>query len=152
MGREFEMTQVTEAIDIAPRSESSSSGIPREAEIRYYTASQFQLMWWKFRKHKLALIGSTILGLFAIIAVFAEFLSPYAPTSRTVDYLFGRPQVLHFKDAEGKFHIRPFTYALTAAMDPKTFLLVVKEDTSKPWPVYFFLKGDPYTMWGLIKS
>jgi peptide/nickel transport system permease protein len=55
-------------------------------------------------------------------------------------------------DAEGKFHLRPFTYALTAAMDPETFLLEVKEDTSEPWPVYFFVKGDPYKMWGLFRS
>jgi len=145
------MTQITEAIDIAPRPEIPPSVIAHEADIRYYTASQFQLMWWKFKKHRLALIGSTILGIFAFIAMFAEFLSPYTPTARTVDYLFGGPQVLHFVDAEGKFHLRPFTYSLTAAMDPKTFLLEVKEDTSKPWPVYFFVKGDPYKMWDLIK-
>ncbi len=146
------MTQVTEAIDAAPRPETPPSVTSQEAEIRYYTASQFQLMWWKFKKHRLALVGSTILGIFVLIALFAEFLSPYAPTARTVDYLFGRPQVLHFIDANGKFHLRPFTYALTAAMDPKTFLLEVKEDTSKPWPVYFFVKGDPYKMWGVINS
>jgi len=146
------MTQGTESIAAAQQPESPTSGMAREAEIRYYTASQFQLMWWKFKKHKLALIGSTILGLFAVIAVFAEFLSPYAPTARTVDYLYGRPQVLHFIDAEGKFHLRPFTYALTAAMDPKTFLLEVKEDTDKPWPVYFFVKGSAYKMWRVINS
>jgi peptide/nickel transport system permease protein len=146
------MTQITEAIDVAPRPETPPAGIPQEAEIRYYTASQFQLMWWKFKKHHLALVGSTILGIFIFIALFAEFLSPYTPTSRTPDYLFGRPQRLHFVDAEDKFHLRPFTYALTAVMDPKTFLLEVKEDTNTPWPVYFFVKGDPYKMWGVIKS
>ncbi len=146
------MTQITEAIDAAPRPKTPPSSTTQEAENRYYTASQFQLMWWKFKKHRLALIGSTVLGIFLFIALFAEFLSPSAPAVRTPDYLFGRPQVLHFVDAEGKFHFRPFTYALTAAMDPKTFLLEVKEDTNEPWPVYFFVKGDPYTMWGLIKS
>ena len=146
------MTQVTEAIDVAPQPKSPLSGIPQEAELRYYTASQFQLMWWKFKKHHLALVGSTILGIFLVIAVFAEFLSPYTPTDRTPNYLFGKPQRLHFVDAEGKFHLRPFTYALSAVMDPKTFLLEVKEDTSEPWPVYFFVKGDAYTMWGIIKS
>jgi peptide/nickel transport system permease protein len=146
------MTQITEAIDIAPRPALPPSGIVPEAEIKYYTASQFQLMWWKFKKHRLALIGSAILGLFIIVALFAEFLSPYTPTARTPDYLFGRPQVLHFVDADGKFHLRPFTYALSAAMDPKTFLLEVKEDTSEPWPVHFWVKGDAYKMWGLIKS
>jgi peptide/nickel transport system permease protein len=146
------MTQITEAVDVAPRPVPPPIGVAREMEIRYYTASQFQLMWWKFKKHRLALIGSGILGLFIIVAVFAEFLSPYTPGSRTPNYLFGGPQVLHFVDAEGNFHLRPFTYALTAAMDPETFLLEVKEDTSEPWPVYFFVKGDPYKMWGLIKS
>ena len=146
------MTQITEAIDVAPRPVPPPSGVAHEMEIRYYTASQFQLMWWKFKKHRLALIGSALLGVFVFIAVFAEFLSPYTPTARTPDYLFGRPQVLHFVDVEGKFHLRPFTYALTAAMDPKTFLLEVKEDTSEPWPVHFLVKGDPYKMWGVINS
>jgi peptide/nickel transport system permease protein len=146
------MTQVTEAIDVAPQPQSSPTGMTHEAEIRYYTASQFQLMWWKFKKHRLALVGSTILGVFVFIALFAEFLSPYTPTARTPDYLFGKPQRLHFVDAEGKFHWRPFTYALEATMDPETFLLEVKEDTSAPWPVYFFVRGDPYKMWGSIKS
>ena len=144
------MAHITEAVDVAPQ--PASTPIPKEAEIKYYTASQFQLMWWKFRKHKLALIGSAILGIFVFIALFAEFLSPYTSTVRTPNYLFGRPQTLHFVDAEGKFHLRPFTYALTAAMDPQTFLLEVKEDTSQPWPVQFFVRGEPYKMWGLIES
>ncbi|MEO5886265.1 MAG: ABC transporter permease [Anaerolineales bacterium] len=146
------MTQFTEAIDVVPNPAQPVPGVARGVDIRYYTASQFQLMWWKFRKHRLALIGMTLLGLFVFIALFAEFLSPYGPAVRTPNYLFGGPQVLHFVDAEGKFHLRPFTYALTAAMDPKTFLLEVKEDTSEPWPVHFFVKGDPYKMWGVIRS
>jgi peptide/nickel transport system permease protein len=152
MGKEFNMTQITEAVDVAPRPVPPPIEVPQEAEIRYYTASQFQLMWWKFKKHRLALIGTVLLAIFVFIALFAEFLSPYAPTARSPKYLHGRPQVLHFVDAEGKFHLRPFTYALTAAMDPETFLLEVKEDTDNPWPVYFFVKGNPYKMWGLIES
>jgi peptide/nickel transport system permease protein len=108
-------------------------------------------MWWKFKKHRLALIGTLLLAIFAFIAMFAEFLSPYTPTTRSPNYLHGRPQVLHFVDAEGNFHLRPFTYALTAAMDPETFLLEVIEDTSDPWPVHFFVKGVPYKMWGFIE-
>ena len=146
------MSQITEAIDVVPNPAPPMPGIAREMEIRYYTASQFQLMWWKFKKHRLALIGTALLAVFVFIALFAEFLSPYGPAVRTPNYLFGGPQVLHFVDAEGKFHLRPFTYALTAAMDPETFLLEVKEDTNDPWPVYFFVKGDPYKMWGLFES
>ena len=71
------MTQITEAIDVAPA--PPPSVISREAEIRYYTASQFQLMWWKFRKLRLAIIGTLLLGIFDFIALFADFLSPYSP-------------------------------------------------------------------------
>ena len=71
MGKGFDMTQITEAVDVAPRPTSPSAGAAKEGELRYYTASQFQLMWWKFRKHKLALIGSAILGFFVFIATFA---------------------------------------------------------------------------------
>src|SRR5258708_1371993 len=77
-----------------------------EGDLKYYTASQFQLMWWKFRKHRLALIGTAILGVFLIISLFAEFLAPYTPTSRSPDYLYGAPQVLHFIDSKGSFHFR----------------------------------------------
>ncbi|HSL30349.1 MAG TPA: ABC transporter permease [Anaerolineales bacterium] len=146
------MTRITEAADVGPRPVSPVPKIAKDAEIRYYTASQFQLMWWKFKKHRLAIIGTVILAVFVFIALFAEFLSPYTPGSRTPNYLFGGPQAIHFVDADGNFHPRPFTYALTAAMDPETFLLEVKEDTSEPWPVYFFVRGDPYKMWGLIES
>jgi peptide/nickel transport system permease protein len=146
------MTQITEALDVAPRPVPPPSGIAREADIRYYTASQFQLMWWKFRKHRLALVGVGVLGFFVFIALFAEFLSPYGPLSRTPAYLYGPPQKLHFVNAAGQFQWRPYTNALKAAMDPKTFILEIKEDTNDPWPVYFFVHGDPYTLLGLIKS
>lgn len=85
------MTQITEAVDVAPRPAPLPPGVAQEVEIKYYTASQFQLMWWKFKKHKLALIGSAILGLFVFVAAFAEFLSPYAPLSAPpLTYLAGR--------------------------------------------------------------
>ena|SRR5688572_21758226 len=100
MGRGFDMSQITEAIDVVPNPVPPLPGIARDMEIRYYTASQFQLMWWKFKKHRLALIGMSLLAVFIFIALFAEFLSPYAPAARTPNYLFGGPQVLHFVDAE----------------------------------------------------
>jgi peptide/nickel transport system permease protein len=152
------MTQITEAAEISAEDVTSRPAPPKSgrgeerSKIRYYTASQFQLMWWKFKKHRLALVGTVLLAIFAVIALFAEFLSPYTPGDRTPNYLLGRPQILHFVDAEGNFHLRPFTYAISAAMDPKTFLLEVKEDTNTPWPVYFFVTGEPYKLWGLIES
>jgi len=146
------MPDTTEVKNVAPRPAQPIAGSPRAAEIRYYTASQLQLMWWKFRKHRLALVGSAALGVFVFIAVFAEFLAPYSPGNRSPEYLYGPPQSLHLVNADGRFQWRPFTNALTLAMNPKTFLLETKEDTGTPWPVYFFVKGDPYTLWGFLKA
>jgi peptide/nickel transport system permease protein len=147
------MTQTPDVVQVGPR----AVGLPavpvsREAELRYYTASQFQLMWWKFRKHRLALIGTVILGFLAFVALFAEFLAPYSSGKRTPEYLNGRPQQLHFVDAEGNFHWRPFTYALAVKMNRETFLLEITEDTEEAWPVYFVVQGDPYEMWGVFKT
>lgn len=152
MGRAFEVARIAEASEVASSPAPPKARRSARREDRYYTASQFQLMWWKFKKHRLALVGTVLLALFAFIALFAEFLSPYAPGARTPTYLFGRPQILRFVDAEGNFHLRPFTYSLSATMNPETFLLEVKEDTSQPWPIYFFVKGEPYKLWGLIES
>lgn len=121
-----------------------------EQENKYYTAGQFQLIWWRFKKHRLALIGMTLLGLFAIIMLFAEFLGPLSGTTRNVDYLNGPPQTIRFVDETGQFHLRPFVNAVTYKMNPETFILEVTEDPTKHWPIYFFVKGEPYKLWGLI--
>lgn len=123
-----------------------------EEKNKYYTATQFQLMWWKFRKHRLALLGTTILGLFFVVVLFCEFLAPMDPFTRNSTYVFGPPQKLHFVDENGKFHLRPFIYGVKNELDPETFELKVVEDTTTSLPLRLFVKGDPYKLWGLIKS
>jgi peptide/nickel transport system permease protein len=137
------MAQISDAVLAGATPDALTGRKVNEAEIRYYTASQFQLMWWKFKKHRLALIGMIVLGFFIFIATFAEVLSPYDSLTRTPEYLYGPPQTLHFVDAEGVFHLRPFTNALTLGMDPATFKLVIKEDPGNPWPVKFFVHSNP---------
>src|SRR4030065_1818847 len=78
--------------------------------LKYYTATQFQLIWWRFKKHRLALLGSSVLGFFLIIVLFAEFLAPLDPFHRNSDYIFGPPQKIHFVDMQGSFHLQPFVY------------------------------------------
>jgi peptide/nickel transport system permease protein len=147
------MSEAANAVDLAPPlGRAKAKKRTQEQENKFYTAGQFQLIWWRFKKHRLALIGMSVLGMFAVIMLFAEFLAPISGTSRNVEYLFGPPQRVHFVDAEGTFHLRPFVYALTYKMNPETFLLEVTEDTKTLWPIYFFVKGEPYKLWGLIPS
>jgi len=123
-----------------------------EAELKYYTATQFQLIWWRFRKHRLALLGTSILAIFLLIVLFAGFIAPLDPFTRNSDYIFGPPQKLRFIDEQGTFHLRPFVYGVRNELDPETFQFSTIEDTSQAFPVQFFIKGDPYKLWGLIRT
>lgn len=117
----------------------------------YYIATQWQLMWRKFKKHKLAVIGINILFIYYLVAIFAEFVAPYDLTRMTSD-LYHLPTRIHFVDKDGRFHLRPFVYKLEQEIDMKAFSITLVEHTDRMYPVYFFVKGDEYRMWNLFKS
>ena len=123
-----------------------------DEEVKYYTATQFQLIWWRFRRHRLALLGMSMLLIFLILALFAEFIAPTTRSARNSGYRFGPPQKVRFVDVEGNFHLRPFVYGLTSAMDPETFQLTVQENYDERWPISLFVRGEPYKMWGLFDA
>jgi peptide/nickel transport system permease protein len=114
------------------------------------TASQWRLMWWKFRKHRLAKIaGAVILALY-FVAAFCEFLSPCAPWTPG-PHLSAPPQRIHFIGDDG-LHLRPFVYAMKGARDPVTLRQHYQEDRSRPLPIRFFVRGESYRMWGLFET
>jgi len=117
------------------------------------TATHWQLMWWKFRRHKMALLGGGVLAVLVFFSLFAEFFAPYTPQERTAKYTQGQPMGFHFIDAEGSFHLRPFVYARVTKRDKVTLRLVPTVDPAKRWPIKFFVQGDDYKwMWGLVES
>lgn len=130
---------------------SSTSRVDSK-ESHYYVATQFQLMWWKFRKNGLAVAGGVVLGILLLIGLFCEFLSPTTPFTRDNDYILGPPQRMHWIDAQGNFHLRPFVYATTNVRDSETFRMTYTEDPARPLPIQFFVRGDPYRMWGLWET
>ena len=77
---------------------------------KYFNASQSQLIWWRFKKHRLAIIGMIVLGFFLIVILFAEFLAPYNPQTRNTRYTLGPPQTIRFFDQDGNFRTKPFIY------------------------------------------
>jgi peptide/nickel transport system permease protein len=117
----------------------------------FYRAGQWQLVWWKFRRHKLAQIAMVVLGLFYLVVIFAEFVSPYDPQKRFKDYSTLPPTKVHVIDAQGGIHL-PFVYALKRARDPVTLRPIYEEDTSIRYPISFFVPGDPYKLWGLFEG
>jgi peptide/nickel transport system permease protein len=115
----------------------------------FYRAGQWQLVWWKFRRHKLAQIATVVLGVFYLIVIFAEFVAPYNPQKRFKDYSSLPPTGMHIMDAQGNIH-PPFVYALKRERDPVTLRPIYKEDPSTRYPVVLFAAGDEYDLWGLL--
>ncbi|MEM7126175.1 MAG: ABC transporter permease [Chloroflexota bacterium] len=117
---------------------------------RYYQATQWQLIWWKFRKHYMARVALVVLGILYIAALFCEFISPYTPLTRADGYLDAPPTKIHFW-ADGQLQ-RPFIYNVQSELDLKTFRMIYKEDESQRFPIHFFGKGEPYKLWGLFPA
>ena len=115
-------------------------------------ATHWQLMWWRFRKHRMAMFGTAVLGIFLIISLFAEFIAPYGSRTRNTRYLQGPPVGIHLFDDNWNFHLRPFIYGRVNKRDPVTFRLRAVVDSSKQIPLRFFTRGETYKFWGLLES
>lgn len=131
--------------------EQPISALTPEDEKRYM-ASQWTLMWLKFRKHKVAVIGMIFLSFLYLGAIFCEFFAPYDPHARYTDLIFAPPQRIRFVDQDGNFGIRPFVYGWTGEYSRETFKYEYSPDYSQKYYIRFFAKGDPYKLWGFIPS
>jgi len=119
---------------------------------KLYVASHWELIWRKFKKHRLASIGMAILLIFYFIGTFCEFVSPYDPHKRNSKYLYVPPQRIHFFDNKGEFCLRPFVYSLNRTLDPRTMQRRYAEDTNKKNFICFFMHGDRYKLWNLLEG
>jgi peptide/nickel transport system permease protein len=115
---------------------------------RYYMASQWRLMWWKFRRHRIAVVSAAILGALYISILISEMIAPYNLHSRFTDFLFSPPQSIHLMH-DGRF-IGPFVYRLEQHRNMEVLKWEYTEDKSQPLPLRFFCLGDAYEMWGLV--
>jgi peptide/nickel transport system permease protein len=121
-----------------------------EAETRVAVATQRQLIWWRFKKHKLAVLSAIIVLAFYLLAVFADFIA-YAPpfdTQATRSYI--PPQPIHWFNAQGQFD--PRVYALKGRRDLHTFKLSYAPDPSEPRELVLFARGYAYRLFGLFPT
>jgi peptide/nickel transport system permease protein len=125
---------------------------PAAAKTKVSVASQWQLMRWRFRKHKLAVISLWVIAIFYIIAMFAEFIAPADPNKTNEQYKYVSPQPVSFVDQNGHFSLRPGVYALTMKRNPETLRVSYVVDKSQWTPIHFFVRGDTYKFWNLWKG
>ena len=116
-----------------------------------YFASQWKLMWLKFRRHKLAMLAGIIIALMYTAALLAPFLAPYGPTQRHRGFVLRPPQSVRFLDEQG-FSLRPFVHPVSGTMNPETFQREYVADTSRRIPVRFFVRGEEYRLFGLFTT
>jgi peptide/nickel transport system permease protein len=113
----------------------------------FYRASSWRLMWWKFRRHKVAVAAAFILLAFYLMVPFVEVIAPYNQTKRNGDFIYAPPQGVHLMH-EGSF-VGPFVYPYKYSFDLESFRRVYSVDTSQPQPIRFLCRGDAYEFWGL---
>jgi len=117
---------------------------------RYHLASQWRLMWWKLRRHRLAMVsGAVLLLMYGSIAV-TEVLAPYNLHTRNTDHIYAPPQSLHLFH-EGRF-VGPFVYGFDYRLDLRRLRHVYTPDTDDVQRLRFFCRSDPYHFWGLFES
>ncbi|TMV45579.1 ABC transporter permease, partial [Thioclava sp. BHET1] len=115
---------------------------------KVYRASQLRLMWWKFRRHRLALISGVFLACMYAMIVVVEFLAPYNLLTRNVDFIHAPPQAIHlFHDGE---FVGPFVYGRKMTLDMDTLRRVYTDIPDKVEKIRFFCQGDSYNFWGFL--
>lgn len=122
------------------------------AEERVFIASQWQLIRWKFLRHRVAVAALVILSMFYLGATFAEFVAPYDARQHDQYRVLQNPQRIRFVDVEGHFSLRPFVYGFIQTINPVTFRKEYTLDPEQRHPLSFFVRGDSYRFWGLFDS
>jgi peptide/nickel transport system permease protein len=123
---------------------------PNETE-QFYVAKPWQLMVWKFRKHRLAVYAAWLLVALYIMAALCEFIAPYTLEQQQIQYAFVPPQRIHFFSKDG-FHFRPFVYGIKGRRHPETLQKIYWEDRSVRYPIRFFVRGKAYKLWGFFPT
>ncbi len=115
-----------------------------------YLAPQRQLIWWKFKRHKLAVASGIFLALMYLMTVFAEFLAPYSVESRNSNYTLAPPHEVNLFH-KGEF-IGPFVYGYEKELDLEKMQRIYTPNTDRIIKLNFFCSGDTYKFWGLFDA
>lgn len=120
------------------------------AEETFAQASQARLIWWRFRKHKLAVASLVIVVLFYLVAAFADTLAIKDPHDSDARRGYIPPSTIHWFDSDGSF--RPHVLGLRQTRDMQTFRLVYRPDPDRKLDIVLFAEGYEYRLFGLVPT
>jgi peptide/nickel transport system permease protein len=133
----------------SPATDVPVAGGAKTAEERIFVASQWQLMWWRFRKHKLAMISGVVVIGFYLLALGADFLAYADPNASEAQRSLMPPQRIYFFEG---WRFSPHVYAVKGRRDPATFKRVYETDPTRKIPLRFFARGFEYQFLGFIPT
>jgi peptide/nickel transport system permease protein len=137
---------------VAPAPAAKEAESPAAVETRVAVASQWQLMRWRFLKHKLAVVSLWVIAFLYLVGILGEFLAPVNPEKTNEPFRHLRPQGITFFDGAGNFTWWPGVYGLTSTRDPVTLRVSYVPDKSQWYPLQFFTQGDSYRLWGVVPT
>jgi len=117
---------------------------------RFYRASQWQIMWWKFRRHRIAVAAGIVLAAFYLSILVSEFIAPYNLQTRDTHHIYAPPQRVHFFH-DGRL-IGPFVYGYRMQLDLERLRRDYSDDPEKIYRLRFFCFGDEYKFWQLVEG
>ena len=128
-------------VNDAPFDPNVATTLTPEQE-RYYMASQWRLMWWKLKRHRLAVVSGAFLLMVYLSIVVSEMLAPYDLQARHTNYLYAPPQSIHlFHDGD---FVGPFVYGYNVSLDMEHLQWVYKDDPARIQKIRFFCNSDDY--------
>ncbi|APU16445.1 MULTISPECIES: ABC transporter permease [Actinoalloteichus] len=110
-------------------------------------ASQWKLIWWRFRKHRMAMVGLYVMVAMYLVAAFAGFFAPFSTDSYSAEHAYQPPQLPKFSFSEGLY-----VHPTSGSTDLETLARVFEEDTSRVVELGFFVRGDEYSILGLFDA
>jgi peptide/nickel transport system permease protein len=135
-----------ESILTAPPTSLAAS----ETTAQLYVASQWQLMWWRFSQHRVALVSGIVVLLLYVVALIPEILAPYPSDVVNARYLYAPPQTLHLFTTEGGLRVAPHVFGYKSVVDAAAGRRTFTIDETQLVPVGLFVQGSSYRLLGFI--
>ena len=134
---------------MATRTESLPIQRPSEDE-QIYVASQWKLIWWRFIRHRVAVVSAIVVLAFYVVALFPEFFAIHDPRAEFAQRTFIPPQRVHFFD--GFVPQMPYVYGLKGERNPVNLGMEWKTDEETRHTIQYFVRGHEYELFGLLRT
>ncbi len=148
-GAKSQLDPLPHYVNPAPFDPSTKEAMTPEQE-RYFMAPQWQLVWWKFKRHRVALVSAVLILLLYASVLISELIAPYNLHTRNTNFIYAPPQSVHLFH-EGSF-VGPFVYGFDYRLNMENLKREFTENPQKIQKLRFFCLGDDYKFWGAIEG